>query len=46
MADLQEGWRAHPPLQWMVQSYLGIGAKDRHEDDDFDAAVAAANGQG
>jgi hypothetical protein len=28
--DLHDYWRDHPPVQWMVQSYLGIGSS-QHE---------------
>ncbi len=27
--DLHDYWRDHPPLQWMVQSYLGIDPDKR-----------------
>lgn len=28
--DLHDYWRDHPPVQWMVQSYLGVESeKDR-----------------
>jgi hypothetical protein len=26
--DLTAYWKDHPPLQWMVQAYLGIGKKE------------------
>jgi hypothetical protein len=45
VADLQEGWREHPPLQWMVQGYLGISGKPKDEGE-FDDLVAAMAGQG
>jgi hypothetical protein len=42
VADLSEGWKDRPPVQWMVQAYLGIGGKAKEEDDgEFDAAVAS-----
>lgn len=44
---MQEGWRDHPPLQWMVQGYLGIsGTPKQEEDGEFDTLVAAMAGQG
>jgi hypothetical protein len=27
VADLSDYWGDHPPLQWMVQGYLGIKSK-------------------
>ena len=39
--DLSEGWKVHPPLQWMVQSYLGIKPKDDEDNDqEFDRILA------
>jgi hypothetical protein len=29
VADLSDGWADQPPLQWMVQSYLGIKSSRR-----------------
>ncbi|WP_161940586.1 hypothetical protein [Rhodanobacter thiooxydans] len=41
MADLSEGWKDRPPMQWMVQAYLGIKPRDAAEKDDgeFDQMV-------
>jgi hypothetical protein len=43
VADLSEGWKDRPPVQWMVQAYLGIKPREAKEGDDgeFDAAVAS-----
>jgi hypothetical protein len=45
VADLSEGWKDRPPLQWMVQAYLGIKPQGTTEGDDgeFDDLVAAAS---
>ena len=32
VADLNEYWQSHPPVQWMVQAYLGITPKDDAEE--------------
>ena len=29
MLDLHDYWKDHPPVQWMVQAYLGIGSGER-----------------
>jgi len=42
VADLSESWKDRPPVQWMVQAYLGIRPQDASEKDDgaFDQAIA------
>jgi len=36
--DLDEYWKDHPPVEWMVQGYLGI--KPRNEDEEeFDSLL-------
>ena len=30
--DLHEHWRDHPPVQWMVQAYLGIEPRAKAKD--------------
>lgn len=30
--DLHDYWRDHPPVQWMVQAYLGIKPETRQKD--------------
>jgi hypothetical protein len=44
VADLSESWKDRPPVQWMVQAYLGIKPRDATEGDagEFDDLVAAA----
>ncbi|MDE2426905.1 MAG: hypothetical protein KGO96_13475 [Elusimicrobia bacterium] len=45
MADLQNGWRDHPPVQWMLQAHWGFKPADAAEDDaEFDSMVAQMNG--
>ncbi|MDE1906885.1 MAG: hypothetical protein KGH75_10610 [Rhodospirillales bacterium] len=40
MADLSEGWKDRPPVQWMVQGYLGIKPQGKADDDgEFDQLV-------
>ncbi len=29
--DLHDYWREHPPVQWMVQAYLGVGRSNEPE---------------
>jgi hypothetical protein len=46
VADLSESWKDRPPVQWMVQAYLGIKPQGKAEDDaEFDSLVAAMNPQ-
>jgi hypothetical protein len=40
VADLTEGWKEHPPVQWMIQGYLGIGGKAKDDDAEWDALMA------
>ena len=35
--DLHDYWQDHPPVQWMVQSYLGIGQRKAAEEMSDDA---------
>lgn len=40
MAVLSEGWRERPPVQWMVQAYLGIKPRTKEEEyAEFDELV-------
>lgn len=44
MIDLSGYWAEHPPLQAMVQAYLGIKPKSQKEnDDEFDALLGAVS---
>jgi hypothetical protein len=29
--DLHDYWAEHPPVQWMVQAYLGVGRSNEPE---------------
>ncbi|MGN6383648.1 MAG: hypothetical protein ACTHMK_13680 [Dyella sp.] len=45
MADLQAGWRDHPPVQWMLQARYGFRAPNPAEDEaEFDSMVAQLGG--
>ena len=39
--DLHDYWKDHPPVQWMVQSYLGIGNTGNAGQELSAAALAA-----
>jgi hypothetical protein len=43
VADLSDYWQTHPPVQWMVQAYLGIKPEKPKEctPDEFRALVQA-----
>ena len=44
--DLHDYWREHPPVQWMVQSYLGVGQRNAGEEMSSEAlAQFARTGQ-
>jgi len=46
VADLSEYWADHPPVQAMVQLYLGIGSKSNaHKLGDDDLMRFAQTGQ-
>ncbi len=44
--DLHDYWQDHPPVQWMVQSYLGVGQRNAGEEMSSEAlAQFARTGQ-
>jgi len=42
---LSKGWTEHPPVQWMVQGYLGITPKSKQDNDqEFDMLLSQLTG--